>query len=200
MQRTWADRLKRIILIALPFLVIALSILVDQLAKVYFKDLYLDKGGRTEVIRNFFYFTYTVNTGAAWSFLSDVSWAQTFFKILTSVAIVGFSAFMVYAYKKKFKWLQYSLALILGGTIGNFIDRLLFNGVIDFISFVFGDYYFPVFNIADSCLVIGVIMMSIHFLFLDDTAVFKKKPEDEQVKEESNDVVGENGREDISDN
>ena len=133
MQRTWIDRLKRITIIALPFVVMGLCILFDQLSKLYFKNLYLEKRGDTKVINNFFYFTYTLNTGAAWSFLADVSWAQTFFKIFTLCSLILFAFFMYYAYKKKFKWLQYSLALIIAGTIGNFIDRLLYNGVIDFL-------------------------------------------------------------------
>jgi len=63
---------------------------------------------------------------------------------------------------------------VVGGTLGNFIDRLSFNGVTDFISLVFGDYYFPVFNLADSFLTVGVIMLIVHFLFLDESALFKK--------------------------
>ncbi len=175
MQRTWANGCKRVIFYVLPVVVLAILILLDQLTKVYFKNLYLDKGNTT-VIDGFFSFTYTVNTGAAWSFLSDVEWAQTFFKILTGFALVVFGAFYVYSLKKGYKWLQYSIIFIVGGTIGNFIDRLSFNGVTDFLSFTFGTYNFPVFNLADSFLTVGVIMLIIHYLFLDKEAIFKRKP------------------------
>ena len=198
MQRIGLDRWKRIIFIALPIVIIAVLVGLDQLTKYLFKNLYLEKG-RTIVIDGFFYFTYTVNTGAAWSFLADVSWGQTFFKILTSVSLVIFTAFIVYAIKKDLKWLTYSLALVIGGTIGNFIDRLIFSSVTDFISFQFGNYYFPVFNLADSFLVVGVIMLIVYFLFFDDNALFKKKnAEKEDDKPEGTDV--DNGKENISNN
>ena len=209
MQRTWLDRFKRIIVIALPFIVLALTIVLDQVTKCYFKNLY-EENGKTMVIEDFFYFTYTVNTGAAWSFLSDVSWAQTFFKILTCVALIMFGLFMAYACVKKIKWLQYSLAFIIGGTIGNFIDRLLYSGVTDFLSFIFGGYYFPVFNLADSFLVVGVIMMAIYLFFLDENAIFKKSEKsalenvdsnlEEKLMEDSKSSDKDNGKENISDN
>ena len=96
-------------------------------------------------------------------------------------ALILFVGFYVYAFKNKQTWLKYSIALIIGGTVGNFIDRLAFSGVTDFIGFIFGDYHFPVFNLADSYLVIGVIMMIVHFLFFDENAIFKKKDGNKEV-------------------
>ena len=83
--------------------------------------------------------------------------------------------FYVYCIKKGYKWLRVSLIFIISGTLGNFIDRLIFNGVIDFLSFVFGEYYYPIFNLADAFLVVGMIMFVINFLFLDKNAVFKRQ-------------------------
>lgn len=174
MQRTWTNRRRIIVFSIIAVAILGFTIFIDQWSKVYFKDLF-SQNGKTTVINDFFYLTYTVNTGAAWSFLSDVSWGQIFFKVLTSVAIVLFFIFYIYALKKNYKWLQVSVCLVLGGTIGNFIDRVRFGGVTDFLSFVFGDYHFPVFNFADSFLVVGVVMIIIHYLFLDGSAVFKKK-------------------------
>ncbi|MBE7083609.1 MAG: signal peptidase II [Clostridiales bacterium] len=174
MQRIRANRFGRIILELLPLFIVIVCTVLDQITKTCFKNLYFEKGGSTQVIKNFFYLTYTVNTGAAWSFLADVSWGQTFFKILTAVSLVLFVLFYIYAFKRNYKWLKYSIAIVVGGTLGNFIDRLSFNGVTDFISLVFGDYYFPVFNLADSFLTVGVIMLIVHFLFLDESALFKK--------------------------
>jgi len=192
MQGTRADRWKRIVKIALPLVVLCLCVLFDQLTKVHFKKT-LSDGGDVSIIPNFFYFTYTVNTGAAWSFLADVSWGQIFFKILTGVSLILFGFLMFYAYKKDYKWLTYSVALIIGGTIGNFIDRLFFNGVTDFIGFIFGDYHFPIFNLADTFLVVGVIMALIHFLFLDNNKMFKKSDKKSKVDEED-------GNKEVSDN
>ncbi len=179
MQGTGANRIKRLILECIPVLLMLLCIVADQVTKKHFAEVCADKD--ITVIENFFYLTYTVNKGAAWSFLANVSWGQIFFKILTAIALVLFVFFYIYAFKKNHTWLKYSLAIVVGGTVGNFIDRLMYDGVTDFLSFIFGTYRFPVFNIADVCLTIGVIMLIIHFLFLDENAVFKKKDEVNEV-------------------
>ena len=185
MQRTRLNG-RRISCIIIPCIILLACILLDQLTKIYFKNN-LSKGETIDVISNFFYFTYTVNTGAAWSFLADASWGQLFFKILTVVALIGFGFLMFYAIKQRYKWLSISIAFIIGGTIGNFIDRLLFNGVTDFIGFIFGNYYFPIFNLADSFLVVGVIMAVIHFLFLDNNNIFAKPSESNKAEKDNGD-------------
>ncbi len=170
MQRTWTNR--RIIIFSSIILVLAIAL--DLLTKVLFVNLY-ESNGDTVVIEGFFRFTYAENTGSAFSFLADKSWAQIFFKVLTVISLILFALLWVFAYKKGYKTLSFSLALICGGTIGNFVDRLFLGYVRDFIGFTFFGWNFPVFNIADSCLTIGVIMFVVHFLFLDKDAVFKKK-------------------------
>lgn len=174
MQGARTDRRKRIIFLAVSIVVFALIIFLDQWTKSYFSS-YVKDNGKITVIDGFFYITNVINTGAAWSFLADVSWGQLLFKILTPIAIVFFVLFYVVAFKNKYKLLQIALVFIIGGTVGNYIDRLSINGVVDFISLVFGSYEFPVFNLADSFLVVGVIMIFIHYLFLDKNAIFKKK-------------------------
>ena len=175
MQRIRTYGWRRIVLEIIPIAVFIVSVLLDQLTKVWCSSLYSKNGGDTTVINNFFYLTYTVNTGAAFSFLADKSWAQTFFKIITVISLMLFVLFYIYAVKHKCTWLKYSLSLIVGGTIGNFIDRLLMDGVRDFLSFVFWGNPFAVFNIADACLTVGVIMLIIHFFFFDEGALFRKK-------------------------
>ena len=182
MQRIRALGWKRLIIEAIPILLMVLTVLIDQLTKVYFRNL-AETQGDIWVIDGFFYLTYVVNTGAAWSFLANVSWAQTFFKVLTSVALLLFVFFYVYACKNKHTWLKYALAFMVGGTIGNFIDRIAVSGVTDFLGFIFGSYYFPVFNLADSFLVVGVIMLMVHFLFLDEGALLKKESNASENKE-----------------
>lgn len=181
MQRVRANGWKRIILEILPVVILAVLVVLDQISKIYFHNLWKENGDTT-VINNFFYLTYTVNTGAAWSFLADVSWGQTFFKVLTSISLIAFVFYYIYSAKKGYTWLKYSLVLIIGGTIGNFIDRLAANGVVDFLSFVFWSYHFPVFNLADSFLTVGVIMLIVHYLFLDANAIFKKKNKENVVE------------------
>ena len=93
-------------------------------------------------------------------------------------------------------WLKYALILIVGGTLGNFIDRLISNGVVDFLSFNFWGYAFPVFNFADTFLTVGVIMLIFYYCFLDDNAIFKKNT-NQKVDEQDG---GEVANEDFSDN
>lgn len=178
MQRTRFNR-RLIITIILSVVFVGVLIATDLLTKTYFKNLY-DNNGRTTVIENFFYFSFTLNSGSAFSFLADKSWGQTFFKVLTCFAMVAFIAFFVYALKNNHKFLGVGILFVIGGTLGNFIDRLAFDCVRDFISFVFGSYYFPIFNLADTYLTIGTVMLIVHYLFIDKNAIFKKN-EDNKV-------------------
>ena len=164
MQRTRTDRNKKITFIIISVVLCAFLILIDQLSKIYFKNKFHNDGSTT-VIDGFFYFTYTVNTGSAFSFLAGKKWAQIFFKILTPLSLILFSYIFVQSVKHGKKFMSISVVLIISGAIGNFIDRLLFNGVSDFISLQFGDYFFPIFNFADMCLTVGVILLIIDYLF-----------------------------------
>jgi signal peptidase II len=156
------------------YLIALFVILLDQITKwLIVSNMYL--GESITVIENFFYITSHRNRGAAWGILQGQMWL---FYVITVIVIV---AIMYYLYKSvKGKWLLgVSLALMLGGAIGNFIDRVIRKEVVDFIhTYVFG-YNFPVFNIADSALVIGVIMLMIQIVL-----------EERETKEKS---YGENG-------
>lgn len=109
------------------------------------------------VIDGFFYLSYSRNTGAAWSILAGNQW----FLALISLTV---GILLGYYYLKHFQsfslWNHVAINLFLSGTWGNFIDRAFFpEGVIDFLSFHFGNYIFPTFNLADSVLTIGVIIL-----------------------------------------
>ncbi len=167
-------RRKLIYELIFPTLLVVL-LLVDQITKTVAKSSFHNGWRSTTVIDGFFYFYYTLNTGAAWSFLADASWGQLFFKILTSVSIILFFVYYIYVCKKGYTFLRFAIILLFAGAIGNFIDRLAYNGVVDFLSFVFGSYSFPIFNLADTYMTIAVIMIIVHYLFLDKDALFKKK-------------------------
>ena len=174
MQRIGANGTKKLIRTIIALVSLALLIAFDQLTKSYFSNLYKTEGlVNIEIIPNFLRLVYTENTGAAWSFLSDVSWAQTFFKVITGLSLVLFIGMYVYALKSK-RLLRISLILIIAGTVGNFVDRLLFGYVVDFISFNFWGWSFPVFNVADICLTIGVVLFMIYLLFISKYALFRK--------------------------
>nr|WP_263328071.1 signal peptidase II [Neobacillus sp. Marseille-Q6967] len=141
------------------YLIAIFVILLDQVTKwLIVTKMHL--GESIPVIDNFLYITSHRNRGAAWGILQGQMW---FFYVITTVVIIA----LIYYIQKavKGKWLLgISLGLMLGGAIGNFIDRVLRKEVVDFIHTYIFSYNFPVFNIADSALVIGVILLMIQML------------------------------------
>jgi len=106
-------------------------------------------------------FTYVHNTGAAFSFLSSAGgWQRWFF---VGIALVATVVLLVWLWKLKTseRWMAATLSLILGGAIGNLYDRIAYSYVIDFIDVYYDSHHWPVFNIADSAISIGVVMMLI---------------------------------------
>lgn len=117
----------------------------------------LELGESIPVIENFFYITSHRNRGAAWGILQGQMWL---FYFITVVVIIGIVYYMQKAAKGQ-RLLGTALGLMLGGAIGNFYDRVVHKEVVDFIhTYIFG-YNFPIFNIADSALVIGVGLLMI---------------------------------------
>lgn len=174
MQGSWTNRRRLITCIILVFSCLVL-IFLDQWSKTFFTKLY-DKNGTTVVIKDFFYLTFVKNSGSAYSFLSGVSWGQTFFKILTPVALVLFVVIFIYAIKKNYLVLSISVTFFVGGTVGNFIDRIFYSEVTDFLNLrLFGNSIFGVFNFADVCVSAGLILIIIHLLFLDKNSLFRGK-------------------------
>jgi signal peptidase II len=121
------------------------------------------------IIGNFFQLTSHRNTGAAWGILQG---QMIFFYIITVIVIIGI-VFYMQKYGKESKLLAVSLSFILGGAIGNLIDRVFRKEVVDFLDFTIIKYDFPIFNIADSALVIGVILVLIT-TFIDEKKKGKK--------------------------
>ncbi|WMJ75990.1 MULTISPECIES: signal peptidase II [unclassified Sedimentibacter] len=142
-------------------IVFAASILLDQLSKVWAIDVLMD-GSSIKVIGDFLRFTYAENRGAAFSILQD----QRMFFIIITIVMLGVLSYVFFK-TKNISWLsRLSIAMIAGGAIGNFIDRVRFGYVVDFIDVRFGSFYnFPIFNIADSFVVCGTILMVILILF-----------------------------------
>jgi len=107
------------------------------------------------------------NRGAAFSFLSDAGGWQRWFFMAVALGVSGWIALWLHRLPPGKRWLAASLALILGGALGNLIDRLVLGHVVDFIFFHWGESYFPAFNVADSAITVGATMMVIEVLFLD---------------------------------
>lgn len=111
-----------------------------------------------------FNWTLMHNTGAAFSFLSDASgWQRWFFTVIAIVVSVGITIWMKRLHSSQV-WLAISLALILGGALGNVWDRLTLGYVVDFIQVYYDRWYYPAFNIADSAISVGAVMLIIDSL------------------------------------
>lgn len=131
-------------------------VVLDQLTKLYF-DGSLRYGQRIAVLP-FFDFTLLYNPGAAFSFLAQADgWQRWFFTVLGLCA----SAFILVMMQKSRsnKRLMLALTLILGGALGNVIDRIAYGHVVDFLLFYWKDWYYPAFNIADTCITLGAILL-----------------------------------------
>ncbi|MCW8852716.1 MAG: signal peptidase II [Gammaproteobacteria bacterium] len=136
-----------------------LTVALDQLTK-YIAEAELLLHKPVAVIPGFFNFTLMYNKGAAFSFLSDAGGWQRFLFAGLSTVISIFLLFWLKQISKDDEQkhnhiLQIAIALILGGAIGNLIDRALTGEVVDFIQVYYSTYYFPAFNIADSAITLG---------------------------------------------
>lgn len=145
--------------IILYMIVIVFVLLGDQLTK-YLADRMMILQQSYEIIDGFFYFTYVHNTGAAWSILQGGS--MWFFYITTIIALIAIAYFFVHT-KPHELLTRFGLVLVVGGALGNFLDRLMFGYVRDFIHFYIFNYDFPIFNIADVavCLGLGLVILEI---------------------------------------
>ena len=110
-------------------------------------------------ITSFFNITYVRNLGAAFSFLSDAGGWQRWFFTAIAVVISTIIVIWIYRLKKHETLLAVALALVLGGAIGNLIDRVAYGYVIDFLDFYYQNNHWPAFNIADSSIFLGVFLM-----------------------------------------
>ncbi len=130
-------------------------VLLDQLSKIMMSQLLVY--GQSEPMTSYFNLVMVYNKGAAFSFLADQpGWQRYFF---TGVSVIA-SLFILWMLKRNptqrlFCW---SLALILGGAIGNLIDRIAYGHVIDFLDFHVRGWHWPAFNVADSAITVGAIL------------------------------------------
>jgi signal peptidase II len=141
----------------LPWLALAILIMVlDQLSKVLILGAF--QFGEARPVVSFFNLVRVHNSGAAFSFLADASgWQRWFFTGVGAVATV-FIVYLLKAHPGQ-RLFCFALACILGGAVGNVIDRLLHGYVIDFLDFHWAGWHFPAFNLADSAITLGAICM-----------------------------------------
>lgn len=129
-------------------------IFIDQISKLLVANL-LSQTTTVTIIKNFFYLTYTNNDGAAFSILLG----KRIFLILIALIIIIILIYYLKKHPPKNKLEVISISLLLGGSIGNLIDRIIRGYVIDFLDFKIFGYNYPIFNLADTFIVVGVFLI-----------------------------------------
>lgn len=153
----------------------AVLVLVDQLSKQWASAVLVDG---PIVFTSFFNFTLRHNTGAAFSFLADAGgWQRYFFAVLACVVSVVLAVWMARLPKGR-QWESFALACVLGGAIGNLIDRVLLGHVVDFIVLHYQAHYWPAFNVADMAICCGAMVLLIDTFWGHKDGSPKSEPAD----------------------
>jgi signal peptidase II len=141
----------------LPWLGLALLLLIaDQFTKVLILGYY--RLGDATQVTSFFNVVRVHNTGAAFSFLSSASGWQRWFFTGIGIAAALFILWMLKSHAGQ-KLFSFAMACILGGAVGNVVDRTLHGYVVDFLDFHYANWHFPAFNIADSAITVGAVCL-----------------------------------------
>lgn len=144
----------------MEILVLLLGIAIDRFTKIWALNR-LSKGPDIVILKDLLGFSYLENRGAAFGIFQN---KLIFLVIITSIVMLVIIYFII-KYKPKSNLLRFSLMLIVSGAIGNLIDRLYYNFVVDFIVIHYKDvYYFPTFNVADMLVVVGTILLAIYII------------------------------------
>ncbi len=140
---------------------------LDQASKYYFHDLLVVQGKRFIEILPVFNLVTVWNYGVSFGMFNNGSSAQALIFVALSLAIV--CALVVWLRRVDQSWVALSLGLVIGGAIGNVIDRLVYGAVFDFLDFHVAGWHWPAFNVADSAITVGVALLLID-------SVFARKP------------------------
>jgi signal peptidase II len=144
-------------------LISVIVIICDQLSK-WLIVAFLSMGNAVRLLP-FLNFDLVYNRGAAFSFLSTEGGWQVFFLMAMSLAITGLLVYWLAKTPASFRWQSVALALIIGGALGNLIDRVRLHKVVDFIDFHINRWHFATFNVADMAVSIGVFILILCLFF-----------------------------------
>lgn len=152
--------------LGIPAIIAATIIILDQWTKAWVLRMWpLPQTGEIDLIGKWLSLTYVRNEGIAFGLFQGV---PQLFTVTSLLIVTGAIYFYLRHVPEHDRWLPIMLGLITGGAIGNVIDRLRFGYVVDFIKTL--DGRFPVFNVADSSVVVGVLLMTVHMLFIEPSA------------------------------
>jgi len=142
----------------MPYIVIAIVVILDRISKILTVEFL--KGNKSiTLIEKVIGLTYETNTGASFGIMKNQKW----FLILLPIIMIGVCLYFLIAKKVKSKWAMVSLAFIIGGGIGNLYDRIFYGYVVDMFEFKFMD--FAIFNVADTFITIGCVILALVILF-----------------------------------
>lgn len=149
----------------LPWLFLAVLVVVLDQATKLAALAYLELLRPVPVVVPVFDLMLTYNTGAAFSMLSDAGGWQRWLFIALALGVSGFLIRWLWTLSTSERWLALALSLVLGGAVGNLIDRVARDGkVVDFLYFHYRDFHFPAFNLADSAISVGAVLLVLHAL------------------------------------
>ena len=133
-------------------------VLLDQFVK-WLITVEIPYGHAVPVIENFFSISHVLNTGAAWGVFADHTWMLSCVTLIACIVLIYLISVSIH------KWFTASYLMIISGAIGNLVDRIFRGEVVDFLSFRFGTYDFPSFNVADICICCGCFLLMFLVLF-----------------------------------
>ena len=157
---------------------------MDLSAPVKEGDIYLLMQRNVELISGFMQFKYAENPGAAWGFLSSQSEDfRKWFFLFVSIVALSVIGYLYYNLQDEQVMAAWAFGIIMSGAIGNFIDRVRFNYVVDFIDMYVGDSHWPTYNVADIAITVGVALLLLEVLFKKNDAflIGKEKTQDTSV-------------------
>ena len=178
----------------LAAIIAIVAVILDQVSK-YIVVQNIELRGTVPFIKGFMSFYHTRNTGAAFSMFSDSRWVFMVFSVIS----MGIIVYLLYKEYKRHILLNISLAMILGGGVGNMIDRIRLGYVVDFFRTEFVD--FAIFNVADCFITVGAVLLGVYILFIEPKIEkriraekeAKQKSESAENTEQPVEVNGENG-------
>ncbi len=165
----------------IPLFIVAIF-LIDQISKWWIVERYFQSnetafinwlvtfgqnrlGFVTHEVFSFFNLTMVWNTGISFGLFSGNEMAGVY--VLSALSVIISMFFLIWIYKTPYQMIKIAGVIVIAGALGNVLDRLRFGGVIDFLDFHINEWHYPAFNIADSCIVVGVGLILIHNIFIE---------------------------------
>ncbi len=178
------------------YLLVAVLVVIDQVVKFIIVNN-VDVHEKIPVIANFFSITHVKNTGGAFSFLAEKGWGIYFLASMSLVISVILLVVISRLKGKEMYWIRLATAVLAGGSIGNMIDRFFRRSVVDFLMFDFGKYTFPVFNVADMCIVVGSFSLALFLLF--DKRLMREEDGDSETVDKAGETAAVGSSDESSD-